>query len=573
MSAPINPKEERMRGAEFAEGAASPATEGSAAASAPIINRRDFSSPAEKKMRDTQIGRGAVSGQIDLPLLNPPDETLAETGDREITQIGAALTTSLKEKVATLSTTSPITDEQLRELLKSSDPAKIYTSLVSSVDLKELSAAEQEAATDYLSILAKALALMSTMRQQMLTVETEATAKQGEAKIAAQQTMINVSLNQYESSLKTIQSNLETALANIKAAEKAKLWGWLGPVITAVSSFVAIVTIVATLGAAAPVMAGALVTLTGVMSTMQILDQTIQIGDKAFDALGVPKDAGIRESLKFVAMAIMIAVSVAGGLAAGGGAAAQAAQIGAAAAANVSSSVAVLTVSALFSSGLITLGLTKMLIAAGAKEDDAMLASMILTVVLMLGMMMAASKAAGSIANKFVGAGSGLKNAEDAAGKAAEGAAARSIGAAGGMAGVQQNAVKATQEQITAQTRSLLEGFQKAAKEALKNPILYANTILVIAGAFKVVASVEQAKLESSQAELSGIEATLERGNAELTALYDYLKKLLPGFDATIKNLQDDSKGIQEFMVSMNATFAQIVAAASNIVNKGTTRG
>jgi len=314
-------------------------------------------------------------------------------------------------------------NEKVQANMHSTDPVVVGRVLSAQVDATDLSPPEKSQMQSYLTLLAAALAFMAEIQCTITQLEGKIKMAYMDAKNQSAQEATQVAIDTAKKNTDAIQQNVEAKIAQIEAMKKAKLWKWLGPVITALVAIVAIVAIVGTAGAAtAPAIAGvsaavaattvtattvALVTVTILLTTIAILDQTTDFTDKIADACNVPKDSASRQAFKagFHMLIAIILVVCTAGLAAPAAAASVAAQESASQAATttamVTTQATVKTLSQLntmlimsiiqplFTSGLVGTAFSELYLlgkkpANADQQRDAMIFSTCMTIVAMI---------------------------------------------------------------------------------------------------------------------------------------------------------------------------------------------
>jgi hypothetical protein len=505
-------------------------------------------------------------------------------------QLATGLSELNKKLDADLSSTNKIIQEKaLRALASFSSPDD-----PASVAHQGLNAKEAKQVGNYLHMLAAILAFLSELRATISILESDYGKTTTQAKLETQKKMTEMALAKYETSLSQIKATAEKNLEQIEAAEaakkKAKMWGILGPIITAVMTIIAVVVTVLSAGTLGPAMTAAIVAATVAMAALTICDQTMGVMDKLCDVMGISKEnRALRAFVKFAAMAvIVIATCGTGAASAAAGTVTRAATM----------MVMMMVVQSLFQSGLVTEMFVAIAKACGKSDEEAAMIAMICTVILMLLMILAMAKAAGSTAQQGAQAGDqvrgrssavieevaessqqvAIQQVDDATATAQTTAStASSAGSSlGSTASSSANqAAGQAQEQAQSLIRRVLEGIKARVQEATVGSVLteVVRLLNLIAGCLKASADISQAKAQKGIAEATEEQAALTQAAGELNAVLEYLQSLTKGFDTAINKMigqGGDVQQINELVKSFFDLFKQTVESAQAILNKAT---
>lgn len=248
--------------------------------------------------------------------------------------------------IGSLSTSIAKVNTQLAKDLASTDSATVQKALTAMVDMSSLTPKQAVAANSYLRLLADALSFMSEIRATMTTEEADFTNKTAQAKTDITQGMQALALQQYQVTtsdiLTNLTTNIQTIADNAAAAANQQLMSILGPIITVLTTLVAIAITAFTLGLASPLaafMITASVVMCGVTLSNQCItttnDQGQQIGwiDNGINHLPGGDSSGIHELWKLL-------FTAGPALLCGAGAAGAALQAGATAAVEVGATAA-----------------------------------------------------------------------------------------------------------------------------------------------------------------------------------------------------------------------------------------
>lgn len=449
------------------------------------------------------------------------------------------------------------------EMVNSTDPTIVKQGLMGLSNInydKSLSTQEKTAALDYLSILSKALAFMSTVRASITIMEGKIKQLEAQGKLAQIESMTKVAQGVFTKSLSDISQNLTSEIEQKKHEE---LMTWLMPLITAVVALISIAITVATLGIAGP-LAIALIAVTVAMTTFTIVEQTTHCVTNALQSAGIT-DPVQQAAINF---AIQLAITILVGAATFGAAlpamAANVAARGALVITGEAVAMGMMAASTLLSSGLISAGFTELFKKIpGVSEEVASYLAMAVTMLLSLVMIIVSIKFAASTADavkKTATAG------EEAVDDAAKGVGTTVKTGADAATTAATTATSTAQEggQIT----QTLQNLARRLKELFTEPNTYVQVLRVVELGAKVSADAYTINYEVNMAKISQQRANLASELASAQALIKYLEGLLGSFDLNMDGLNKDGEAMVEYIGSWITFSKQFYASQTRIVEQ-----
>ena len=478
-------------------------------------------------------------------------------------------------------------------LSKSTDANVVFDALrvLSNIDHNpNLTPAERAAALDYLKLMATALAFMSQIRAKVSMLEAELRKQTSEGKLSTIRDQTAAALNTHKTGVEKIQKDLQSTLDALALQALMKI---LGPIIMVIIAIIMAIITIFSFGTAAPVAAAIMVAVIVVMCVLAIADQAANIFEKAAKGMGAKSDTavkGISAAIQAVIMAIATVVTF--GAASFMFVAMRIAQTAVQAVQMALKEVTTKLISEglmkqfimffigqimsiLMSSGILTDGLTKMFKAMGMSDKDAEIAAMVTAMLMMLIMLIV------SIASM---PGQALKTGADAAGKGAQAgakaadtviddqaqqatqAAARS--AAQAAQGATRTVVEDVSESVMVKVVQQLQKILSKMQELAKEPETYLKIAQALAMLMQVASGLANATNEFKQADLKTAQASLEKANAETQALVEFLRQILPTFDVTQQDIDNDAKDFNRMINDLFNLFANMVSSASAITTE-----
>lgn len=455
---------------------------------------------------------------------------------------------------------SSVNTKYYNELTRSTDPDIVYDGLLhlsNVLNNPNLTPDQVAQAMDYLKLMAVALAFMSKVRAKISIMEAEFRKQETEGKLANIRDQTKVAQNAYTSGIKELETNLKKIL---DALAQAALWKWLGPLIMVFLALIMIAMTIATgpagLALMGPIMCAVMVATIVAMSTVMVLQQTTSFMTKLADAMGIHDKAG-QDALSFGIQALILAIMIVATLGAATGLAMtqMLSQITIRAMIvelmNVSVGTVVCTTIGLVTgcvvqSGLLNDALMALFKKMGLNEQAAAIAAMVTTIVLMLVMMFAMMAAAPSIG------GNATRTASTSATAVGTNAVAQAT----------SRVATSTSDEILQMLLNMLNKI----KDFITDPNVLVQIVQVLGQLATVAADIQQALFNFGQADISRHQADLADIQAQAQALLDELKSLMPTFDMTIDELDQDAKDFFNFYTGLLNMFASMVASASDIV-------
>lgn len=524
-----------------------------------------------------------------VAMLSPAQATNAKL----LEAIGVIATTFAAENTAFFTTLS-----------KSTDPAVVFDALrhLSNIDHNPaLSPQDRQAGLNYLKLMAQALAFMSTIRAKISMLEAQLRKQENEGKLATIKDQSKAAQDSFTTGISKIEKDIQKALDALAMKALMKI---LGPIVILI---LAIITAILSIVGCSAVGAAIMIAVIVVMTVIAIAD--MQTG--MFDKLGqlCSKDPAGQKAASFGFQAIIMAIMIVFSFGACAGFCA--AQIASKMAAEgmkialktaLSEAINIMkdqlgketvkklvqfvigeVISLLMSSGLLTEGFTKMFKAMGMSDKDAEMASMILTIIIMLVMMGAMIKAAGGSAGKMGASagGAAVKGATDAVAKEVDlmleqttkqgikkavsfADEAIEVGADGGLTAVKVAVDDSADEMLKTVVDNLKKKLAEMS-ELTKDPAAFLQLMQGLELLTKVGSSVGQAVQNFNQANLTKAQAILTESNSATQALIDELKQLMPSFEMTQQDLDNDSKDFFKGYTELSNLFANFIQDASKI--------
>ena len=565
---------------------------------------------------DQKAALQAVADKIATKNATGVDEAL-ESEDASIIQaelesIYGGSDAGVQELLGQVATGVAGLNKQFNADILSGQPDVVLNALTAKADLdhSKLSPAEKQSAAAYLKMMMLALVFIGQLRQIVSESEGAFAREQSEGKIATSKQMSEMAIAKFGTNIADLKNNLQKNLDAIDSAESAskkkKLWGWLGPVIIALTTIVAIAISVGTIGTATPgamAMLAAVIAATTALATIEIADQTTGFLTNALQKAGL--NAAEIAAVKF-AMNFMVVVASCG-TAAG----VVVAQMGETVAIQAVKAAIALAMQSLFSSGLVTMGFTAAIKAAGGNDEQQMIGAIVGTVLLMFLMIATMSKGvdvmakdstwiaqegaqSGAAASKSAQAADELQmnEIEESARADAAGEEPRDVGSASGAAaGAAVDANSAADESLKASERAadsflqkVARGMKAAFEEAMADkPATLVRALSHISKMMQLAASAMQAQSklaeaasDTSLAALSTVQGQLDIQMAGLNACFTYISKnMLPGFDKQMSDIvgsngqggdiPDITNFMQEMLKLMQSTIKSDSTIATNL--------
>ncbi|MDF2549008.1 MAG: hypothetical protein K0S07_75 [Chlamydiales bacterium] len=426
----------------------------------PSSDAEEEAGPFFSKMFQVLGQKGANGDKQDLAnLLSESGEGEAATGSAKSSSpldagLEALLGLPILEGIGeTFAADSATFEKELNTVLTKAlgtDLAAAIDKAASSKDPNALTAEELKVANSYLTLLAHALALISSMKQKM----SQADSNKVEDATRAKQDAVQLKIKETE-------ENQKTVLDQIKAKQEgdggcALVLKIIMPIATAVVAIIAVVAAIFT-GGQSLWLIGLMIAASIAMTVVTTLDSALDLTAKLAAEIGGP----LASLVMAFAMILIVLVTAGGGLAIAAAALARTASsavvsqtVASAVRASVGTSVqesikqagkstiqttltqvakdvfmtkmgvalvTTLVVEVLMSSGLLNQAITESVLAMGGSQEDAMIVSIVLTVIIAIFMMCFAVYAAGSATKGITSAADDI--AEEGAGAAATGTA------------------------------------------------------------------------------------------------------------------------------------------------------
>lgn len=455
---------------------------------------------------------------------------------------------------------SSVNTKYYNELTRSTDPDIVYAGLLGLSNVlnnPNLTPAQVSQTMDYLKLMAAALAFMSKVRAKISIMEAEFRKQETEGKLANIRDQTKVAQNAYTSGIKELETNLKKILDSLA---QAALWKWLGPLIMVFLAIIMIAMTIATgpagLALMGPIMVAVMVATIVAMSTVMVLQQTTGFMTKMAEAMGI-KDKAAQDALSFGVQALILAIMIVATLGAATGLAmaqilstvtirAMITELMNVTVGTVIATTVGLVTGIVVQSGLLNDALMALFKKMGLNEQQAAIASMVTTIVLMLVMMFAMMAAAPSMG----------------------GNATRSASTTGTAVGT--NAVAQATTSVATNTSDeimqMLLNMLNKIKNFITDPNVIMQIVQVLAQLATVAAEIQQGIFNFGQADISRRQASLAEIQSKTQALLDELKSLMPTFDMTLDELDQDAKDFFSFYTGLMNMFASMVASASDIV-------
>lgn len=531
----------------------------------------------------------------------------------ELESIYGGSDTGIQELLGQVATGVAALNIQFNADISSGKPDVVLNALNAKADINNsrLSPSERDSAASYLKMMMLALVFIGQLRQLVTESEGTFAREQSEGKIATSKQMGEMAVAKFATTIADLKNNLQKNLDAIDAAEaaskKKKLWGWLGPVIIALTTIVAIAISVGTIGTATPgamAMLAAVVAATTALATIEIADQTTGFLTNALEKAGLnaAQIAAVKCAMNF--MVVVASCGTAAGVVV--------CQMGETIAIQAVKAAIALALQSLFSSGLVTMGFTAAIKAAGGNEEQQMIGAIVGTVLLMFVMIAAMSKGVDAMAKDSTviaqeGTKSGAaasKSAQDAADELqmseieasaradAAGVEPDSAAAASGVAAsaatdtnrVADEALKASERATDSFLQKALRGMKEAFEKAMADkPATLVRALSHVSKMMQLAASALQAESKLAEsasdtalAALSTVQGQLDMQMAGLNACFTYISKnMLPGFDKQMSDvvgsngqggdIPDITNFMQEMLKLMQSTIKSDSTIATNL--------
>jgi|GEM_PF-6276182 len=326
------------------------------------------------------------------------DPALFSPEMEEVKTFLAGLCSTTLSATALQTISQNIADANLQRLidLRSTDYDHVYKGLVATENLRlagsAMSTEDRNILMDGLKWMAKALAFVNLLKGKMSSAEIAQAIKMGRLKEILSDEMTKAALAMCEAQVNEAKTNFDSRTQAIEAEKSRKLWGWLGPLITAVLTVVAIVVTVLTAGTMGPAMLAAIITIQLVLAGLMIADQVLTsegktgvmdyVASKILDGMGLDDTDLGKAIVKFILMLAVVLATFGAGAAMTAGAVATTA----------TNMLITTSVSLLFSSGLFTQSFVSIIKACGGDDDQAGLGAMIATIIMMIIVMILSFK-------------------------------------------------------------------------------------------------------------------------------------------------------------------------------------